>query len=49
MISQLLDVITKLLSYAMVIFFALFAYSKIAKKPEKYPYGRYALVSLLLL
>ena len=33
----------------MVIFFALFAYSKIAKKPQKYPYGKYALVSLLLM
>lgn len=49
MIDQLFDVITKLSSYAMVIFFALFAYSKIAKKPQKYPYGKYALVSLLLM
>lgn len=48
MISQLLDVITKLSSYAMVIFLALFAYSKVTQKPEKYPYGRYALISLLL-
>lgn len=49
MIDQLFDVITKLSSYAMVIFFALFAYSKIAKKPQKYPYGKYTLVSLLLM
>lgn len=49
MIDQLFDVITKLSSYAMVIFFALFAYSKIVKKPQKYPYGKYALVSLLLM
>lgn len=49
MISTLFDVITKLSSYAMVIFFAMFAYFKVTGKHGKYPYGKYALVSLLLL
>lgn len=49
MISTLFDVITKLSSYAMVIFFAMFAYFKVTGKHGKYPYGKYALVSLILL
>lgn len=33
----------------MVIFFAMFAYFKVTGKHGKYPYGKYALVSLVLL
>lgn len=49
MISTLFDVITKLSSYAMVIFFAMFVYFKVTGKHGKYPYGKYALISLVLL
>lgn len=49
MISQLFDVITKLSSYAMVIFFAMFVYFKTTGKKGKYPYGKYALISLVLM
>lgn len=49
MISTLFDVITKLSSYAMVIFFAMFVYFKVTGKRGKYPYGKYALVSLVLM
>ena len=43
------DVITKLSSYAMVIFFAMFVYFKTTGKHGKYPYGKYALISLVLM
>nr|WP_252892817.1 hypothetical protein [Lentilactobacillus otakiensis] len=49
MISTLFDVITKLSSYAMVIFFAMFVYFKVTGKHGKYPYGKYALISLVLM
>lgn len=49
MISTMFDVITKLSSYAMVIFFAMFVYFKTTGKHGKYPYGKYALVSLVLM
>ncbi len=46
---QLLDVITKLASYAMVVCFGLFAYYKITGKKTKVHYGWYALISLLIM
>lgn len=46
---QLLDIITKLASYAMVICFGLFAYYRITNKQTNVHYGRYALVSLLIM
>jgi len=49
LISTMFDVITKLSSYAMVIFFAMFVYFKTTGKHGKYPYGKYALISLVLM
>ncbi|WP_268913288.1 hypothetical protein [Lentilactobacillus sp. SPB1-3] len=46
---QLLDIITKLASYAMVICFGLFAYYKITDKSTNIHYGRYALLSLIIM
>ncbi|WP_283680329.1 hypothetical protein [Lentilactobacillus sp. Marseille-Q4993] len=46
---QLLDIITKLSSWAMVAFFALFVYFKIKGQKTKYRFGLYSLISLVIM